>query len=68
MVKKETKSIHVPDAPHRPGDKPKFEQWSWKPEDLNLLEIECSVEDAENHANVLFYDSDGPREHQKLID
>jgi 2-oxoisovalerate dehydrogenase E1 component alpha subunit len=53
MVKKETKSIHVPDAPHRPGDKTKFEQWSWKPEDLNLLEIECSVEDAENHATGL---------------
>jgi 2-oxoisovalerate dehydrogenase E1 component alpha subunit len=50
MVKKGTESIHVPDAPHRPGDKPKFEQWSWKPEDLNLLEIDCSVEDAGNHA------------------
>ena len=53
MVKKKTESIHVPDAPHRPGDEPKFEQWSWKPEDLNRLDIECSVDDAQNHATGL---------------
>ena len=53
MVKKKTESIHVPDAPHRPGDETKFEQWSWKPEDLNRLDIECSVDDAINHATGL---------------
>ena len=53
MVEKETESIRVPDAPYRPGDVPKFEQWTWKPEDLNLLDVECSVEDAERHANGL---------------
>ena len=53
MVKKKTESIHVPDAPHRPGDKTKFEQWSWKPEDLNRLDVECSVDDAINHATGL---------------
>ena len=53
MVEKETESIRVPDAPYRPGDVPKFEQWTWKPEDLNLLDIECSVEDADRHANGL---------------
>ena len=53
MVRKKTESIHVPDAPHRPGDEPKFEQWSWKPEDLNRLDIECSVDDAQNHATGL---------------
>jgi 2-oxoisovalerate dehydrogenase E1 component alpha subunit len=53
MVEKKTESIHVPDAPHRPGDETKFEQWSWKPEDLNRLDIECSVDDAINHATGL---------------
>ena len=53
MVKKETESIHVPDAPHRPGDETKFEQWIWKPEDLTRLDIECSVDDALNHATGL---------------
>jgi 2-oxoisovalerate dehydrogenase E1 component alpha subunit len=50
MVKKETETLDIPDAPHRPGDSPNFEKWIWTPEDLKRLEIDCSVDDTRDHA------------------
>ena len=50
MVEKKTETLHIPDAPHRPGDSPRFEKWHWSPEDLKLLEIDCSVDDTKEHA------------------
>jgi hypothetical protein len=46
MVKKKTEILQIPDAPHRPGDSPRFEKWNWSPEDLKLLEIDCSVDES----------------------
>jgi len=53
MVKKKTETLHIPDAPHRPGDSPDFEKWTWTPEDLKRLKIDCSVDDTREHANGL---------------
>ena len=53
MVKKKTETLHIPDAPHRPGDSPDFEKWTWAPEDLKRLKIDCSVDDTREHANGL---------------
>ena len=50
MVKKKTEILQIPDAPHRPGDSPRFEKWNWSPEDLKLLEIDCSVDETKDHA------------------
>ena len=50
MVEKKTETLHIPDAPHRPGDSPRFEKWHWSPEDLKLLEIDCAVDDTKEHA------------------
>ena len=49
-MEKKTETLHIPDAPHRPGDSPRFEKWHWSPEDLKLLEIDCSVDDTKEHA------------------
>jgi len=53
MVKKKTETLHIPDAPNRPGDSPDFEKWTWTPEDLKRLKIDCSVNDTREHANGL---------------
>ncbi|MDC0852171.1 thiamine pyrophosphate-dependent dehydrogenase E1 component subunit alpha [Euryarchaeota archaeon] len=53
MVKKKTETLHIPDAPNRPGDSPDFEKWTWTPEDLKRLKIDCSVDDTREHANGL---------------
>ena len=53
MVKKKTETLHIPEAPQRPGDKPDFEKWSWAPEDLDILEIGCSADDTREHASGL---------------
>ncbi|MAR42109.1 MAG: 3-methyl-2-oxobutanoate dehydrogenase (2-methylpropanoyl-transferring) subunit alpha [Euryarchaeota archaeon] len=42
--------LHIPDAPHRPGDESEFADWPWKPEDLEMLEIDCSAEESSEHA------------------
>ena len=52
-MKKKTETLHIPDAPHRPGDSPDFEKWTWTPEDLKRLKIDCSVDDTREHANGL---------------
>jgi 2-oxoisovalerate dehydrogenase E1 component alpha subunit len=53
MVKKKTETLHIPEAPQRPGDTPSFEKWSWAPEDLNMLKIDCSADDTIEHASGL---------------
>ncbi len=50
MGKKKTESIHIPDAPHRPGESPEFDEWRWTPKDLKMLKIDCSVDDTREHA------------------
>ncbi|MBK70181.1 MAG: 3-methyl-2-oxobutanoate dehydrogenase (2-methylpropanoyl-transferring) subunit alpha [Euryarchaeota archaeon] len=45
--------LHIPDAPHRPGEEAEFADWPWKPEDLEMLEIDCSAEDSSGHATGL---------------
>ena len=50
MVKKKTETLHIPDAPHRPGESPVFEEWRWNPKDLKMLKIDCSVDDTREHA------------------
>ena len=45
--------LHIPDAPHRPGDESEFTDWPWKPEDLGMLEMDCSAEESSEHATGL---------------
>jgi 2-oxoisovalerate dehydrogenase E1 component alpha subunit len=53
MVKKKTETLHIPEAPQRPGDKPDFGNWPWTPEDLNILKTDCSADDTREHASGL---------------
>ena len=48
------KSIHVPDAPFRPGDSASFEKWEYAPGDLGKPDPEtCSSDDTRPHAEGL---------------
>ena len=42
--------FRVPTAPCRPGDESVFAPWTWTPEDLHLLNIDCSAEESHDHA------------------
>ena len=35
--------LHVPDAPHRPGDEAGFVDWPWSPEDLKRPDVDCDA-------------------------
>ena len=36
-----TDPLHVPDAPHRPGDEAGFVDWPWSPGDLKRPDVDC---------------------------
>ena len=38
-----TDPLHVPDAPHRPGDEAGFVDWPWSPEDLKRPDVDCDA-------------------------
>ena len=37
------KPMHVPDAPHRPGDEAGFTEWPWSPGDLGRPGTDCQA-------------------------
>ena len=46
-------TIHVPDAPFRPGDNPVFDKWKWSPDDLKKPPIDCGSEETSAHSRGL---------------
>tara|TARA_B110001450_G_C17518374_1_gene439477 strand:+ start:182 stop:553 length:372 start_codon:yes stop_codon:yes gene_type:complete len=46
-------TIHVPDAPFRPGDNPVFDKWKWSPDDLKKPPIDCESEETSAHSRGL---------------
>ena len=45
--------LHVPDAPHRPGDEPRFSRFSQQPGDLDRPAANCKAEQLHDHAHGL---------------
>ncbi len=45
--------LHVPDAPHRPGDEAGFVEWPWSPEDLERPDIDCDAPETASLAEGL---------------
>jgi len=43
-------TLHIPDAPFRPGDSPTFEEWTWNPGDLIKPELDCESDETYQHA------------------
>jgi 2-oxoisovalerate dehydrogenase E1 component alpha subunit len=46
-------TIHVPDAPFRPGDNPVFDKWKWSPNDLKKPPIDCESGETSDHSRGL---------------
>ena len=53
--------LHIPDAPHRPGDEAGFVEWPWSPEDLKRPDVDCGAPEtaslAEGLVRVLGHDN-----------
>ena len=45
--------LHVPDAPHRPGDEAGFVEWPWSPGDLEKPNIDCDAPETTSLAEGL---------------
>ena len=45
--------LHVPDAPHRPGDQAGFVEWPWSPGDLEKPDIDCDTPETASLAEGL---------------